>query len=271
MAVSFLITFRETLEMALIVGIVLAYLRRSEAPYIFHRSVWVGVFTAIIASTALAALFERVLGGFEGRMEAIVEGGLMFVAAALLTWMIHWMSKQRRIRSRLEQKVQRHQHEKALWGLFLLVFASVLREGIETIIFLSAAASAGHADLFGAMFGITLALLIGFLFFAGAHRMQLKWFFRTTSSLLILFAAGLISHGVHELQEAQVLTVLTAQAWDINHIVSDTSAVGSVLKGLFGYNADPSFLEVIAYSAFLTAMGALFFAPRGKLSPPSST
>lgn len=271
MAVSFLITFRETLEMALIVGIVLAYLRRSEAPYIFHRSVWMGVFTAIIASTTLAWFFERVLGGFAGRMEEIIEGGLMFVAAALLTWMIHWMSKQGRIRQKLEQKVQRYQENSALFGLFLLVFASVLREGVETIIFLNAAASAGHADLFGAMFGIIIALLIGFLFFAGAHRMGLRWFFRTTSSLLILFAAGLIGHGVHELQEVHVFPFLTAEAWNINHILSDTSAVGSVLKGLFGYNADPTILEALAYAAFLSVMGIVFLVPRRRFSLPSSS
>lgn len=271
MIVSFLITFRETLEMALIVGIVLAFLRRSEAPYIFHRSVWIGVFTAILASTVLAAIFDRFLGGFEGRQEQIVGGILTLIAAALLTWMIHWMRRQGRIRQHLEQKVQRHRDEETLFGLFLLVFASVLREGIETMIFLNAAASAGHADLFGAMAGIILALLLGFLFFAGAHRMQLKWFFRVTSSLLILFAAGLTAHGVHELQEARLLPILTAQAWDMHYILSDTSTLGSFLQGLFGYRSAPSILEVLAYGGFLSAMGMLFFVPQGKFSLPSSS
>ena len=271
MAVSLLITFRETLEMTLIVGIVLAFLRKGETPYVFHRSVWAGVFAAIGASTVLAALFDRFLGGFEGRKEQIVGGLLTLTAAALLTWMIRWMSRQGRIRQRLEQRVERHRTEEALFGLFLLVFASVLREGIETVIFLDAAASSGHADLFGAMFGIILALLIGFLFFAGAHKMQLKWFFRTTSTLLILFAAGLVAHGVHELQEAHLFPVLTAQAWNMSSIVDEAGTVGSLLNGLFGYNARPSILEVLAYGIFLSSMGVLFLVPPRTLSPRAST
>lgn len=271
MATAFLITFRETLEMTLIVGIVLAFLRRAEAEYVFHRSVWMGVFAAIFASTFLGWVFTLFLGGYRGRPEEIVEGILMLVAAMLLTWMIIWMSRQARIRQRIESRVAHCHKREELWGLFTLVFVGVLREGIETVIFLHAAASAGHADLFGAMFGVIVALLIGFLFFAGAHKMQLKWFFRTTSALLILFAAGLVGHGVHELQEAGLLPLLTAEAWNTNHLLDDASAFGSMLKGLFGYNGNPSVLEVFAYGSFLTAMGVYsLLARRTRLLPASS-
>ncbi len=271
MTVSLLITFRETLEMTLIVGIVLAYLRKTEAPYLFHRSVWAGVFAAIIASTILAALFDRFLGGFGGRQEEIVDGILTLVAAVLLTWMIHWMRRQAHIRQNLERKVEAHQTEQALFGLFLLVFASVLREGIETVIFLNAAASTGHSDLFGAMFGIILALLLGFLFFAGAHKMHLRWFFRMTSSLLILFAAGLVAYGIHELQEAHLLPFFTTEAWNMNHILNEEGSLGSILRGLLGYNGNPSILEALAYGIFLMAMVILFLVPSRKLSLHAST
>src|SRR3989344_8076051 len=126
----------------------------------------------------------------------------MFVAAALLTWMICWMSRQARVREKIEQRVSGYHVREELLGLFVLTLVSVLREGIETIIFLNAAVSVGNNSLYGGMLGVVLALLLGFLFFSGVHRMRLKLFFQVTRVLLILFSAEVISHGIHEFQEA---------------------------------------------------------------------
>jgi len=270
MTASLLITFRETLEATLVIGIILAFLRKEEADDRFHHSVWGGVFAGITLSVILAWVFQTFLLEWSEGHEELVEGILMFLAAALLTWMIIWMSRQGRIRQKLEQRVGEHHVRGELFGLFALALVSVLREGIETIIFLNAASSAGHSSLFGGMLGVILALLIGFLFFAGAHKMDLKLFFRSTSTLLILFAAGLTAHGVHELQEAGLLTFLTTEAWNTNHIVQETGVIGSLLKGLFGYNGNPSILEVFAYGAFLFMSFFLFLSPPRRVSPPSS-
>jgi high-affinity iron transporter len=270
-AASLLITFRETLEATLVVGIILAFLRKEGADHRFHRSVWAGVFAGVMASILLAWIFETFLFEWSEGHEELVEGALMFLAAGLLTWMIFWMSKQARIREEIERKVGYYHVREELLGLFFLALVSVLREGIETIIFLNAAVTAGNNGFFGGMLGISLALLLGFLFFTGLHRIKLKVFFRTTSILLILFAAGLIAHGIHEFQEAGLLPYLTHEAWNTNFIVNEASAIGSLLKGLFGYNGNPSHLEVFGYSTFLITSFFLFLSPTKRLSPLSSS
>lgn len=262
MAASLLITFRETLEATLVVGIILAFLRKEKADKRFHRSVWAGVAAGITISILLAWIFETFLHEWSRGHEEVVEGALMFVAAALLTWMICWVSRQARVREKIEQRVSGYHVREELVGLFVLTLVSVLREGIETIIFLNAAVSAGNSGFFGGMLGVVLALLLGFLFFTGVHRMRLKLFFQVSSILLILFAAGLIAHGIHEFQEAGFFSFLNKELWNMNHLLSDAGTVGSLLKGLFGYNGNPSGLEVLAYIIFLLTASMIFLFPQ---------
>ncbi len=271
MAASLLITFRETLEATLVVGIILAFLRKEGADERFHRSVWAGVFAGITLSILLAWLFETFLREWSRGQEEVVEGALMFLAASLLTWMIFWMSRQAGVRQKIEQKVEDYHLREELFGLFFLAFVSVLREGIETIIFLGASISAGNSGFFGGMLGVLLALLLGFLFFTGMHRMRLKLFFQVTSVLLILFASGLIAHGIHAFQEAGLLPFLTREVWNMNHLLNEAGTFGSLLKGLFGYNGNPSVLEVFAYAAFLLMSSSLFLWPLRRPSPLSSS
>lgn len=260
MSAALLITLRETLEVALIVGIILAYLQKTGN--VGHRKfVWRGVFSGVVLSVILAVVFNLLFGGFEGRSEEIYEGVVMLVAGGLLTWMILWMLKQRAsLRADLEKKVEGHLRGDHPWGIFVLVLVATAREGIETVIFLQATLvnSGFDATMFGAVLGMVIAVVASFVLFKGIAKVPLRQFFTVSSLLLILFAAGLVAHGLHELQEAGLISVLSAQAWDVNWLVDENGVVGSLLKALFGYNGNPALLEVVAYLGYLGFAGVMW-------------
>ena len=205
---SFIITFRETLEAALIVGVILSYLFKIRQIK-YNNIVYVGIGSAIVASIIGAIIFNNLAGGFTGRAEEIFEGVTMLVGAVLLTTMIIWMMKQKQMMVKLEDKVATEIGEAHKFGIFSLVFIAVLREGVETVIFLEAAnfVSSGN-NLVGALAGIIAAIFVGYLMFVAARRINIKKFFNVTSILLILFAAGLIAHGIHEFEEAGVIPIV---------------------------------------------------------------
>ncbi|MFQ6000912.1 MAG: iron uptake transporter permease EfeU [Anaerolineae bacterium] len=247
-----LITFREGLEAALIVGIVFGYLKKIER-LDQQRYVWGGVIAAIIASLGAALGLQLIGAQFTGRAEEIFEGATMFLAVGVLTWMIFWMRYQGRyIKVALERDVQVAVTAGQNWALFGLAFIAVFREGVETALFLSAATlvSAAANTLWGGFLGLGMALLVGYLIFATAVRLDVKRFFDATSVLLLLFAAGLLAHGVHEFQEAGLIPVIVEHLWDTNHILDEKSALGSILKALLGYNGNPSLLEVSSYLGY---------------------
>jgi high-affinity iron transporter len=257
MVAALLITLREGLEAALIVGVVLSVLRKlGRADR--SKSVWAGVLAAILVSV-LAGLVLSALGlAFEGRGEQIFEGLAMLLASAVLTWMIFWMQRQgRQVQAELELDVRQAVSTGSKWGLFGLAFVAVVREGIETVLFLTAAAFSAVAGqtLAGGALGLVIAIVLGWLVFAAGRRLDVRAFFRATSVLLLLFAAGLVAHGVHELQEAAVLPTFVEHLWDINPILDETSGVGTFLTALLGYNGNPSLLEVLSYVAYMIAIG----------------
>ncbi len=266
MIASFFIAFREALEAALIVGIVLGYLARTGQTR-YRRVVYLALGAAVAASLAGAVLFNTLAGGFTGRAEQIFEGATMLLGAALLTTMILWMMRQRGLASELSERVATEVARAHRWGLFSLVFVSVLREGLETVIFLGAASLAAGSSLFGALAGLLCAGFLGYFVFTGSRRLELKRFFSVTSILLILFAAGLVAQGVHELQEGGILPVLVEHLWDINPPLNadggyppwhENGYVGSILKSLLGYNGNPSLLEVASYLVYLSLAIALW-------------
>lgn len=252
MIAALLITLREGLEAALIVGIVLGVLRKlGHADR--SRPVWVGVLVAVVASTAGGLALNALGIAFEGRGEEIFEGVAMLLAAVVLTWMIFWMQRQgRQIQAELEMDVRRAAATGSAWALFSLAFVAVVREGIETVFFLTAAAfSATPAQtLVGGALGLLIAVVLGWVMFAAGKRLDVRAFFRTTSVLLILFAAGLVAHGVHELQEAALLPTFVEHVWDINFILDERGTAGTFLKALFGYNGNPSLIEVFSYLGY---------------------
>ena len=256
---SFLVTSRETLEASLVVGIVLAYLNKTNNQS-YKKSVYYGIAFGILASIFSAVVFTVFAGGFEGRAEEIFEGTTMLIGAFLLTTMILWMMQQRHIAREIEGKVEKHlmgsQPLFSHLGIFMLIFIAIIREGIETVILLNAINYASGINFIGGTLGIIAAIIAGYLFFISTRKINLKKLFNISSILLILFAAGLVAHGIHEFEEAGAVSGIVSPLFDINPILNEKGLVGSFLKGLFGYNGNPSLLEVIGYVSYL---GLIFY------------
>lgn len=252
MLAALLIGFREGLEAALIVGIVIGYLVKiGQRAHI--RTAWAGVGTAALVSALVAFGITAVGAKLEGRAEQIFEGVAMFLAVAVLTWMIFWMRTQARVlKATLEKDIHAAITSGAAWGLFGLTFVAVFREGVETALLLGASALAadGLSTLVGALIGLALAVVLGWAIYASTVRLNLRLFFNVTSVLLLFFAAGLLAYGVHEFQEAGLLPLTIEHVWDINHLLNEKSTAGEILKALFGYNGNPSLLEVLSYAAY---------------------
>jgi high-affinity iron transporter len=249
---ALVLAFREGLEAALILGIVMGVLRR-----VGRRDqvnvVWLGAGLAALLSIG-AGIGLYALGiSFEGRAEEVFEGLAMLSAAGVLTWMIFWMDKQgRQIQAGLEQDARRAATSGGSWAIFSLAFLAVLREGIELALFLTAATftATAAATLLGGLLGLGLAALAGWLIFFSTARLDVGAFFRLTSVLLVFFAAGLVAHGVHELNEAGIVPAVVEHVWDTNRVLDENSGWGQILKALLGYNGNPSLTEVVAYISY---------------------
>jgi high-affinity iron transporter len=253
MLASFLLSLREGLEAALIIGIVLAALRK-----IGHQSlsisIWQGAFFAIITSILAGLALSWIGAEFEGRTEQIYEGTMMVVAAMLLTWMIIWMRRQTaNLKKELEAGVEQASTGQAKpWALFWLSYLAVGREAIELVLFLTAAqlATGKIQTMLGAALGLGVAIGLGWAFVASSRRMNLRLFFSTTNILLVLFAAGLLAHGVHEFTEAGIIPAGVEQVWNMNAFLDESQPFGQLLTALFGYNGNPSLTEILAYGAY---------------------
>jgi len=261
-----LISFREGLEAALIVGIVIGYLVKI-GQRVQVRIAWAGVIAAVLASVLVALGITTIGAELKGRAEQIFEGTTMFLAVGVLTWMIFWMRSQARfMKSSLEKEVLTAATSGQSVALFSVAFLAVFREGVETALLLSASALAadGFGTLMGALIGLALAAALGWAIYVSTVRLNLRLFFNTTSVLLLFFAAGLLAHGVHEYQEAGILPTTIEHVWNLNPILDETSAVGEILKALFGYNGNPSLLEVLSYLAYwvLALVGVRWWVER---------
>jgi high-affinity iron transporter len=253
---SYLLSLREGIEAALIVGIVLSALRQMRRTDL-SMAVWGGVISAGAISVLVAVILTVFGLSLEGPAEPIFEGVTVFLAAAVLTWMIFWMSSHsRHIKGELEAGVRRAAFETGKRGLFLLAFFAVVREGIELALFLTAAvfASSELQTIVGSLLGLFTAVLLGWSMFATAVRLDLRRFFKVTGILLILFSAGLVATGVHEFNEIGLIPEIVGHVWDMTPVLSETSLLGQVLKTLFGYNASPSLSSVISYIFYFVAI-----------------
>lgn len=250
---AYLLSLREGLEAALIIGILLGALRklgRSNS----NKVIWSGVLSAALLSLILALALNWFGKSFEGRTEEVFEGSAMFLAATVLTWVLFWMQRQGKyIKDALEANVQRAALQGGSWALFLVAFSAVLREGVELGLFLTAAAIATDAPqvVSGAALGLGTATLLGWSLFASLVKLDLRRFFQITSFLLLLFAAGLVAHGVHEFNEVGWIPTLIEHVWDTNILLDENSILGQMLKALFGYNGNPSLSEVLGYLLYL--------------------
>ena len=271
MGSGFLIMLREGLEAALIVAIVLAYLRTLGRTDAFAR-VWLGTAAAVAVSLVAGGVVFVAVGELEGRPEEITEGIVALAAAGVLTWMIFWMARQARfIKGELHAKVDAAMASGSTLALSSIAFVAVLREGLESALFLlgtSVGDESNAARLGGGLLGVAAAAAIGYLVYRGSRRVNLRVFFRVTGILIILFAAGLVAKGVHEFQEAGLLGSVSEHVWDVSDIAwldPESTQSGEFLGGLFGWSPDPSFEMLLVYFAYLIPIGGAFLAQTRRL------
>ncbi len=264
---TYLLSLREGLEAALIIGIVLGALtkiRRSD----LSPAVWLGALSAVGLSTLTAVLLTTFGMSLEERAEQIFEGITMLIAAGILTWMIFWMSRQARfLKGDLEVGVSKAAASTGKRAVFWLAFVAVVREGVELALFITAAFFAGDPSqvtsniiqtLAGTILGLGTAALLGWTLFATTVRLDLRRFFQVTGFLLILFAAGLVAHGVHEFNEVGWIPAVIEHVWDVNAFIDENSVPGQLLRTLFGYNGNPSLTEMISYFVYLAVVMVLW-------------
>jgi high-affinity iron transporter len=274
---------REGVEAALIVSIILAYLARTGNQRHFAR-IWIGTGAAILLSVVVGAILWFSIEGLEGAAGQIFEGVATLLAAAVVTWMLFWMRRtSANIRGELQAGVDRALTEGGIWGLSLLAFTAVIREGLETSVFLlgqataASDANAGAAStLVGAFIGLVVAVAIGYGFYAGARVINLQTFFRWTGIALIFIAAGLLGYAVHEFVEAGVIPFGSSTAFDISAVlphsgdIAETGPiliVGQLLRALFGYSSTPEWATLVAWATYLVVVLALYLRPMAPSAP----
>lgn len=269
MLASMLLAVREGLEAALIIGIVLAALKKMDRASL-GKAVWSGAAVAVLFSLGAGWALNRLGAVLEGRAEELFEGTAMIAAAGLLTWMILWLHQQAKtMQKNLEAGVKKAAGGQGNpWALFWLSFLAVGREGFELVLFLLAVqATSGSLQTFlGAALGLASAVILGWLLHTSTRRLSLRKFFLVTNLLLVLFAAGLLAHGVHEFNEAGVIPSIVEHVWDINPLLDEKGPLGLILTALFGYNANPSLSEVLAYMGYLAGVGLYLGRSRQPLS-----
>src|SRR5450756_1461669 len=248
---TFIITLREGVEIAVVLAIILAHLRQLGASRSADK-VWLGTAAAAILSVAAAVGIFAVLRTTEvERFQAPLEGSLKLLAVIILTWMTLWMKRESAtISSSLRQRVLHAISDGSVWTLASLAFISVIREGIETVLF-----------VVGAIFGEIV--------YSGSSRMALKPFFTVMSVLLIVMAAGLLVGGVGEFQGLGFLPTGVAPLWSTRAIMSETSIVGGLLSSVFGYVDSPNLVQVIAWITYLAGALWAYFRPAASASMAS--
>lgn len=281
MFANFLIGLREGLEAALVVGILIAYVVKIGRHDVVKR-IWLGVGLAVGVSLALGAVLTFGAYGLSFEAQEIIAGILSLVAAAFVTWMIFWMLRaSRSLSGHLRGDVDRHL-DGAGWGLVLVALFAVGREGIETALFIWAAVQASGETalpLTGAFLGLALASALGYLIYRGVLSFNISRFFTWTGLFLVIVAGGVVSYGVHDLQEAGVLPGLYNLAFDVSVAVPPTSWYGAVLTGMFNFSAATTWLEALAWVSYVVPVLTLFLravrrqratvtpAPRGEEAP----
>jgi high-affinity iron transporter len=256
-----IISLREGIEAALIIAIMLSYLRKTNQLNL-RKYVLYGTIVAILASLGVAVVVGLLWGIFEGSMLNVFEGVVVLIAAILLTTMIVWMwNAGARVTQEIEDSMESSVVKQSGIGLALLSFSLVFREGVELSLFSMALFIQDGIQIYiGIALGLSLAVVIGIGIYKGSLRISIGSLFKWTSIFLILFAAGMIAYGIHELQEAGLLLFGPIEVWNINPpllpdgsypLLHDKGAIGGLAKALFGYNGNPSALEVVAYVAYL--------------------
>ncbi|WP_449420677.1 FTR1 family iron permease [Phormidium nigroviride] len=287
---TFLITLREGVEAALVVGIVLACLQKAQQSYL-NSWVYSGVGVGIAASGLVGVLFSFLLQVVSNSdrpytpvMKQLLEASFGAIAIAMLSWMLIWMTQQARfLKSEVEGAVTTvlKQDSNAGWGIFTLIFIAVLREGFETVLFITAKFQQGLVPAFGALAGLVMAVVIGVLLFKLGVKINLRQFFQVMGIFLLLIVAGLVVSMVGHLDKAvnayaqiqnnaEVLCfysnrmaevhscILGPMVWNATHILPDGQFPGILLKTLFGYRDRLYLVQAVSYVLFLLGVGGFY-------------
>jgi high-affinity iron transporter len=266
---------REGVEAALIVSIILAYLARTGNDRYFGR-IFLGTAAAVAVSVVLGGILFVTVGEFQEPYEQIFEGLTMIIAAAVVTWMLFWMRRQSAsVKGELQAAVDRALSEGTVFGLVILAFTAVIREGLETSLFLvgqaTSAEDGSSAVFIGALVGLGIAVLIGVGFYRGARVVNLRTFFRWTGIALIFIAAGLLAKAVHEFVEIGWITVGTQPLFDVSAVLPHEAIegapggivllAGQFLHALFGYSSQPEVIASIVWITYVVVVLTLFLRP----------
>ena len=257
---NFLIGLREGLEAGLIVGILVAYLNKINRRDVLPR-LWIGVGAAIVISLATGAILTWGPYGLSSQGKEILGGGLSILAVILVTWMIFWMgSHARSLKGELQSKLDAAMAGAGL-GIVVVGFVSVSREGVETALFLWASISSGANAAIGtasAVVGILVSIVIAYLIYRGLVRINLSLFFTWTGLFLILVAAGVLSYGIAELQEAGLIIGHENIAFSLATVIPPDSWYGTILSGIFNFTPEPTWIQFIAWLTYLVVIATLF-------------
>ena len=268
MLATLVIFLREGIEASMIVAILLAYLNRLGQRQHF-KDLFLGVGAALLLATGGGVAAYLTIRSYDGsRVQTIFETVTYILAAAVLTYMTFWMRDHARsISSELRSKAEAALDGKARWGLGLLAFQAVGREGLETVVFTLAIifSTSVASALAGAIIGLAGSLVVAFIIYRLGHKLNLGRFFTVIGCLLMVFAAGLLADTVENLQELGWVRVLDVPMWHTGRILSEDSAFGDVLHSFFGYSDSPTPLQLIVYVAYLAIVIAAFLGLRTAL------
>ncbi|MFD7243634.1 iron uptake transporter permease EfeU [Streptomyces massasporeus] len=267
---NYLIGLREGLEASLVVCILIAYLVKTDRRDAL-KPIWAGIAVAIALAFGFGCALEFGSQELTFQAQEALGGSLSILAVGLVTWMVFWM---RRTARHLKSELHGRLDAALAMGTGALVataFLAVGREGLETALFVWAsvhAASDGTPrPLLGVALGLLTAVLLGWLFYRGALRINLAKFFTWTGGMLVVVAAGVLAYGFHDLQEADFLPGLTNKAFDISGTIPPDSWYGTLLKGVFNFQPDPTTLQVAVWLLYLIPTLALFLAPTRTTTP----
>ncbi|BAY17365.1 iron permease FTR1 [Anabaenopsis circularis NIES-21] len=301
---TFVITLREGVEAALVVGIVLALLKKAKQSRL-NSWVYAGVGVGIAISALIGVLFSIViqaLGKINPQYTSVVEPGLEGVfsvlAIAMLSWMLIWMTKQARfMKAQVEGAVTEAltQNGNAGWGVFSLILIAVVREGFETVLFIAANFQQGLIPTIGALGGLLVAATIGVLLFKLGVKINIRQFFQVMGVLLVLIVAGLVVSALKHFDDAVANLALSSRAteslcfyyehftkvhscilgpivWNTSNILPDDQFPGIIFKSLFGYRENLYIVQAVGYVIFLLTVGGLYFRSLGGEVPkPNKT
>jgi len=271
---NFLIGLREGLEAALVVSILVAFLVRTDRRHVLPK-VWFGVAIAVAISVGVTLVLALTQQALTFEAQEALGGSLSIIAVGFVTWMIFWMRRTARtisadLRGKLEDAIKM-----GSTAVVVMAALAVGREGLETaLFFFTAAQAAGETSqpLIGFLLGIAVAIVLAYLLYRGAVKINLGRFFMVTGALLIFVAAGILAYGVHDLQEAGILPGLNALAFDVSATVPPDSRYGVLLKGVFNFSPQTTWLEAVVWTVYVAVVLTLFLRPQRTKTPvPANT